>query len=96
MQFGGVFDGDNPLLGIDKNRERVQKCGLTGAGSAGDNDVQLRLDGRFQQFDHALCHGLAFHQIGRHQLVGGKAANGKDRAVHRQRRNNGVDARAVD
>ncbi len=38
---------------------------------------------------------LAIHQVGRHQFVGRKTADRQQRAVHRQRRNDGVDARAV-
>ena len=45
LQFGRVFDGDDALLGVDEGRQRVEQRGLTGAGSAGDDDVQLGLDG---------------------------------------------------
>ena len=83
-------------LGDDEGRERVQQRGLTGAGSARDDDVHARLDGGFEQFHHARRHAPC-GPPGRRgiSLSVRKTADGEQRAVHRQRRNDGVDARAV-
>jgi hypothetical protein len=77
LQFGRVFDGDDAFLVVDEDRECVEKCGFTGAGSAGDDNVQAGLDRGFQQFHHAGRKGFAVHQIRRHQLVGRKTADGE-------------------
>ena len=53
-QFGGVFDGDDALVFRNVARKHVQQRGLTGAGAAGDHDVQARAHARFEQFQHAL------------------------------------------
>ncbi len=43
-------------FGRDEGRERVEQRRLAGAGAARDDDVQPRLDGRFEQFHHARRH----------------------------------------
>ena len=43
-ELGRVLDRDDPLLVRDRRRERVQQRRLAGAGTARDQDVQLRLD----------------------------------------------------
>ncbi len=95
LQFGRVFDGDDAFLGRNERRERVQQRGFSGAGSARDDDVHLGLHGGFEQLHHARRHGQPVHQIRRHQLVGAETADRQHRPVHRERRNDGVDARAV-
>ncbi len=39
LQFGRVFNGDDALFGRDEGRQSVQQRGLSGAGSARDDDV---------------------------------------------------------
>ena len=68
LEFGRVFDRDDAFSWIDECRQRVQQRCLTGAGTAGDDDVQLRLDSRFEQFEHAGVIAF-FDEIRTHQLV---------------------------
>ncbi len=95
LQFGRVFDGDDAFFSVNERRERVEQRRLTGAGPAGDDDVQLRLDARFEQLHHAWRERFALDQVGGHQLVGGKSADREQRPVDRKRRNDRVDARSV-
>ena len=39
LQLGCVFDGDHALVVRDEARDDVERRGLAGAGSAGDQDV---------------------------------------------------------
>jgi len=43
-QLGGVFDADDPLRGVDGAEQRGQHGGLTGAGTAGNQEGQPRRD----------------------------------------------------
>ena len=46
LQLGRVLDGDDALVVGDEAREHVEQRRLAGAGAAGDEDVQPRLDRR--------------------------------------------------
>ena len=69
---------------------------LAGAGAAGDDDVQPGLDRPFQQHHHFGREGLVVQQVFQLQRIGAEAANGNARPVQRQRRNDGVETRAVE
>ena len=43
-ELGGIFDGDDAFIGGNKGRKNIQRGRLTGACTAADHDVQLRLD----------------------------------------------------
>src|SRR5690606_31195335 len=64
--------------------------------AAGDDDVQASLDAGFDQPQHGLSHRLLLDQVRGHELVGTEAANRQQRPIHSERRNDGVDARAVE
>src|SRR5205814_9723441 len=49
LQLGRVLDRDDALVAGDERRHRVQRRRLTGAGTAGDEDVQLALDARAEE-----------------------------------------------
>src|SRR5262249_50951073 len=49
LQFGGVFDGDDALFSGDKHGERVEQRGLTGTGTAHDDDVEASLNRGLEQ-----------------------------------------------
>ena len=57
--------------------------------------VQSALDHGGEQFQHGLGQGLVLEHVARGDGIAAKAADGEARAVERQRRNDGVDARAV-
>ena len=83
LQLGRVFDGDDALVLRNVAGERVQQRGLAGAGTAGDDDVQPRLDAALQQLQHALGHGQLLDQVLALQRRRGR--NGGWRAAGRPR-----------
>ena len=68
---------------------------LAGARAAGDDDVQPGLDRPFQEHDHLGREGLVVQQVFQLQRVGAETADGNAGPVQRQRRNDGVETRAV-
>ena len=68
---------------------------LARAGAAGNDDVQPRLDGPFQEHDHLRREGLVVQQVLQLQRIGAETANGHAGPVQGQRRNDGVETRAV-
>ena len=95
LQFGGILNRDDALPGRDETGERVEQRGLARAGAAGDDDVEPRLDRGLQQRHHPAGQRPLLHQVFRHQLIRAEAADRKQRTIHRQRRDDGVDPRAV-
>ena len=67
-QFGRVLDRDDALLVRDEAREDVQQRRLAGAGSARDQDVEPRADGRLEEIQHRLRQRLALDQVLRAEL----------------------------
>ena len=94
-QLGGVFDGDDALVFRDVGGDGVEQGGFAGTRAAADQDVEARLDAAFQQFQHALGQGELGHQILAFERVAAETPDREQRAVHRDRRNHGVDARAI-
>ena len=68
---------------------------LAGAGAAGNEDVQPGLDRPFQEHHHLGREGLEVQQVFQLQRIGAETADGDARPVQRQRRNDGVETRAV-
>ena len=95
LQLGRVLDGDDALLIRNKNGKRVEERSLSSAGAADDDDVELGLDGPLEQFHHPGGERLLVHQVLRHQLVGSETADGEQRPIHCERRNDGVDAASI-
>ena len=75
--------------------KRVEQRGLAGTGSAADQDVQAGFHAGLQQFQHAFGQGQLGHQVLAFQGVPAETADGEQRTVHGDRRDGGVDARAV-
>ena len=69
---------------------------LAGAGAAGNEDVQPGLDRPFQEHHHLGREGLEVQQVFELQRIGAETADGDAGPVQRQRRNDGVETRAVD
>ena len=95
LQFRRVFDGDDALFLGDEARERVQHGGLAGAGSAGDQHRDLALHARRKEAQNARREGLVLQHFVLRDDVAAEAAYAEAGTVERQRRNDGVDARAV-
>ena len=94
-QFRGVFNGHDALVFRNVRRDGVEQGGLTGAGAAADQDVETRFDAAFQELQHAFGQGELRHQVLALERVAAETADGEQRAVHGDRRNHGVDARAI-
>ncbi len=59
----------------DEARQRVEQRRLTGAGTAGDDDVEPGLDGAFEQHHHLGREGLVVQQVFELERIGAEAAN---------------------
>ena len=95
-KLGGVLDGDDALVVGDERRERVQQRRLAGAGAAADEDVEPRLHARGQEVQHLRRRATRWRtRSSGLERLGAEAADGEHRAVERERRDDGVDARAV-
>ncbi len=79
LQFGRVFDRHDTVVRRNEARQRVEQRRFTGAGTAGDDDVQSGLDGAFQQHHHFRREGLVVQQVFQLQRIGAEAANGNRR-----------------
>ena len=76
-------------------RQNIQEGGLAGAGAAGDQNADPRLHRGRQHLHHLRRDALQLHQLIGGQRTGAKTADRQRRPIQRQRRNNGIDARAV-
>lgn len=94
-QFGGVFDGDDALAVGNEVGQDVKQRGLARAGAAGNDDVLAVQSGRAHKFGHlrADC-GKADQAVGS-QGAAREFTDGERRALERQRRDDGIDPRAV-
>ena len=64
-QLGVVLDGDDPLAGRHRRRQRVEQRRLAGARAAGDDDVELALDDRAQQLRRSARRSSPSRSAGR-------------------------------
>ena len=55
LQFGGVFNGHDPLFFRDIARQNVQQRRLAGTCSTGDDNVQPRPHRALEQCKHRLA-----------------------------------------
>ena len=95
LQLDGVLDGDDALVVGDEGGQHVEQGGLAGAGAAGDDDVQLRLDAGVQQLGHLRGERAELDEVADASAGPCELADGERGAVDGQRRDDGVDARAV-
>ena len=94
-QLGGVLDGDDPLVIGDEGREHVERRGLPGTRTAGDEDVEAAADAPFEEPGRGLGQGPEVDQVVDRVGVLGELADGQLGAVERERRDDRVDAAAV-
>ena len=95
LKFGGVFAGDDALVVVDVVGQAVQQRGLAGAGAAGDQHVGAAAPDDLQDVGAFRRDRAELDQLIQRQLVLLELADGQCGAVDRQRRHDGVDARAV-
>ena len=94
-ELGGVLDGDDPLVLGDERRQHVEGRRLAGARAAGDQDVEAPAHARGEELGDRLGEGAEADQVLDLVRLRGELADRQQRAVERQRRDDGVDAAAV-
>jgi hypothetical protein len=95
LQLGRILDGDDPLVRRDERREQVEQRRLAGAGAAGDQDVGARPHTRAQEIQGRSTQRAQPHQVVGGQQLARELPDRQRRSVHRQRRDDRVDARAI-
>ena len=95
LQFGGVLAGDDALVVFDELGQAVQQRGLAGTGTAGDQHVAADAADDLQDLGAFRRDRAELDELVERQLVLLELTNGERGAVDRQRRHDGVDARAV-
>ncbi len=94
-QFGGVLDGDHALIRGHVTGQCVEQGGFAGAGTTGDQDVAAAQHHRLQQCLHRRIEGALGQQLVGRERILAELADGHHRSVHRQRRDDRVEATAV-
>src|SRR5208282_2750574 len=95
LQFGGVFDGYDAFGIGDVSGENVQDGSFSGAGAAGDDEVQAALDHSGEEFEHLSGESFVFDHVASGDGIAAEAADGKAGSVEGKRGNDGVDAGAI-
>ena len=95
LHFHRVFDRHDALRLRYVSGERVEECCSTGAGTSGDQDVQLLVHAGLEELYHLRRYRLRRDQVVHHQLVGAEFPDRDGRALGRHRRNDHVYTRAV-
>src|ERR1700682_5667634 len=95
LKFRGVFAGDDAFVVLDELGEAVEQRGLAGAGTARDQYVAADAADDLQNLRAFRRDRSELHQLVQGQLVFFEFADRQCGAIDRQRRNDGVDARAV-
>src|SRR6202041_431608 len=81
LQLGGVFDGHNALYVGNVAGKHVEQSGLTGAGAAGDEQIQSSLDHDGKQFQHGFGESVILHHVARGDGIASEATDGEESAV---------------
>ena len=95
LQLRGILDGHDTLAAVDVRRHGVEQRRLATARTARDQRVTARPNDTFQQVRKLAREGSQLYQavhVDRHPR---KLADREQRAVHRQGRDDCVDARAI-
>ena len=79
----------------DETGQDVEQRRLAGAGAAGDQAVEPGADAVRHEVEHRTRQCLERDQVIGLETLGRKPADGKQRAIDRQRRDDGVDTGAV-
>src|SRR6202171_2012777 len=95
LKFRGVFAGDDAFVVLDELGEAVEQRGLAGAGTARDQYVAADAADDLQNLRALRRDRSELHQLVQGQFVFFEFADRQCGAIDRQRRNDGVDARAV-
>ena len=94
-ELGGVLDRHDPLSVGDRRRQRVQQGGLSRAGSARDQHVQLGANASLDKLDGLLTQGAQLDHVVEREPLPAELADSHERAGEGQRRYDRVDTTAV-
>ena len=95
LQFGGILDGDDPLVLGDERRQDVERRGLPGTGAAGDEDIEACLDAGAQEVEHLGRGRPEPDEVVDGDRLRRELPHGDDRPDQRQGLDDRVDPRAV-
>ena len=95
LELLGVLDGVDALVVGDERRQDVEGGRLTGASTAGDNDVQPPDDARFEEPGGRRIHGAEPDQVLDGVGVGGELPDGEEGAADGERVDHRVDSGAI-
>ena len=94
-QLSGILNGENPLRAGNVLADQVQHGGLTGAGTAADNNIAARFHRADQHIQAGVGHRTVFDQLLGGQMVTSELTDTDGRPVQGQRWDDRVDPRAV-
>jgi len=95
LELGGVLDRDDALVGRDERAHRVERCRLAGAGTAGDEDVELALHARGEELRRPGAERAERDQVVDRVRVTRELPDRHRRAVQRERWDDRVDTAAI-
>src|SRR3569623_1847450 len=95
LKFGRVFAGDDALVFVDIVGQAIQQRGFAGAGTAGDQHVGAAAADDLQDLRAFGRDRAEPDELIERQLVLLEFTNRERGAIDRERRHDGVDARAV-
>src|SRR5208283_3262346 len=86
LEFGGVFDGDNVFGVPNVAAHHIQQRRLAGAGTAGDDNIELRPYCSLQDLENRGGNGTIGEQLLGANWNPSEAADRENWAIHRERR----------
>ncbi len=95
LELGGVLHGDDPLVARDVRRHHVERGGLAGTGTTGDEDVETTTDTCPGEVGHPLGDGPEVDQVRLLIRVDGELTNRQEGPADRQWVDDRVDTRPV-
>ena len=95
LEFSRVFDRHHPLVVGDERGEHVERGRLARAGAAGDQDIEMGLDAALQKGRGFRGEAAEVDQVLDGEGVLRELSDRQRGAVDRERRDDGIDARAV-
>jgi hypothetical protein len=95
LELGGILDRHDPLGHRNGRRERVEQRRLAGTGAAGDEHVQAGVHRRIENGNHPRADGVVLNESVHGERANSEPANGENRTVQGQRRDDRVDAGSV-
>jgi len=95
LQFGRVFDGNDPLDVRNVSGKYIEQSSFAGACAARDQQIQSSFHHDGKQFEHGFGQGVVFDHVAGRDRVTPETPDGKAGAIQCERGNNGVYARTI-